>query len=163
MSLRVGNATTSNQSSRPNVRVCASCCIHSRYALLGAIILLYHLLTSSQSASSYECDGCAHHASFHSMENRSEDEVRKRWEQEAKDKADKEDEGQQRTKKRARAIEYSGVAAGLMELLTPESASGKTVSRGRTVVAKKPGRAAAAKARSKVTEIVDEADVIEVD
>ena len=28
---------------------------------------------------SFECDGCGHHASFHSLENKEEDEVFKRW------------------------------------------------------------------------------------
>lgn len=40
------------------------------------------------------------------MENKVEDEIRKRWEQEAKDKADQE-AAQSRPKKRTRAIEYN--------------------------------------------------------
>lgn len=43
------------------------------------------------------------------MENKVEDEIRKRWEQEAKDKADQE-KTQSRPKKRIRAIEYNASA-----------------------------------------------------
>lgn len=40
------------------------------------------------------------------MENKAEDEIRKKWEQEAKDKAQREEEEAQRPKKRPRAIGY---------------------------------------------------------
>ena len=40
------------------------------------------------------------------MENKAEDEIRKKWEQEAKDKARREEEAAQRPKKRPRAIGY---------------------------------------------------------
>jgi hypothetical protein len=40
--------------------------------------------TYAKAASSFECDGCSHHASFHSLENPAEDAVRQKWlEQEA--------------------------------------------------------------------------------
>lgn len=40
-----------------------------------------------QAATSFECDGCTHHASFHSLENPAEDAVLKKWaQQEADDK-----------------------------------------------------------------------------
>jgi hypothetical protein len=32
-----------------------------------------------KAATSFECDGCGHHASFHKMENPSEEECVKRW------------------------------------------------------------------------------------
>ncbi|KAF2628642.1 hypothetical protein BU25DRAFT_317645, partial [Macroventuria anomochaeta] len=67
---------------------------------------LRFMLHPLKSSSSYECDGCNHHASFHSMENKAEDEIRKKWEQEAKDKVEREEETAQRPKKRPRAIEY---------------------------------------------------------
>jgi hypothetical protein len=125
------------------------------------------LLTSLESASSYECDGCAHHASFHSMENKTEDEVRKRWEQEAKDKADQENEVQQRPKKRARAIEYSQEEnislEELTEILRSETRNSRAAGRGRGAAVKKPSRAAAAKAKSRVTEVLGDDEVIEVD
>ena len=40
------------------------------------------------------------------MENKAEDEIRKKWEQEAKDKAQREEEEAQRPRKRPRAIGY---------------------------------------------------------
>ncbi|KAF2643597.1 hypothetical protein P280DRAFT_382889, partial [Massarina eburnea CBS 473.64] len=66
---------------------------------------LRFMLHPLKSSSSYECDGCAHHASFHSMENREEDEIRRRWEQEAKEKAQRE-EDDARPRKRTREMEY---------------------------------------------------------
>jgi hypothetical protein len=105
------------------------------------------------------------------MENKTEDEIRKRWEQEAKDKADKDEAAQQRPKKRARAIEYQTVGVGLLDHLTLDetavdltTTNGRSTAKGRGVAMKKPGRAAAARARGKVTEMAeDEDDVIEVD
>ncbi|KAF1808696.1 hypothetical protein P152DRAFT_462261 [Eremomyces bilateralis CBS 781.70] len=38
-------------------------------------------------ATSFECDGCNHHASFHSMENKEEDEIVKRWRVQEADEA----------------------------------------------------------------------------
>ena len=35
--------------------------------------------TTLQAASSFDCDGCAHHASFHSLENAAEDAVLQKW------------------------------------------------------------------------------------
>jgi hypothetical protein len=105
------------------------------------------------------------------MENKTEDEVRKRWEQEAKDKADRDEATQQRPKKRARAIEYQADTGGLLETNVLEetlgfiTATGRTATKGRGVAAKKPGRAAATRARGKVTEMIEDEDddVIEVD
>jgi MinD superfamily P-loop ATPase len=37
-----------------------------------------------QAASSFECDGCGHHASYHALENPAEDKILQKWsEQEA--------------------------------------------------------------------------------
>jgi len=46
------------------------------------------MLHPLKSSSTFECDGCAHHASFHNLENKAEDEIRKRWEVEQKAKED---------------------------------------------------------------------------
>jgi hypothetical protein len=102
------------------------------------------------------------------MENKTEDEIRKRWEQEAKDMANKDESMQQRPKKRARAIEYQDPLSNLWTLMggTSDSttANGSVGAKGRGAAAKKPSRAAAAKARGRVTEMSqDEDDVIEVD
>jgi hypothetical protein len=104
------------------------------------------------------------------MENKTDDEIRKRWEQEAKDKADQGDQAQERPKKRPRAIEYQSPTfnSTLANLVGGSSDStttnGRVAAKGRGAAAKKPSRAAAAKARGKVTEMSqDEDDVIEVD
>jgi hypothetical protein len=101
------------------------------------------------------------------MENKAEDEVRKRWEQEARDKAGLDEALQQRPKKRVRAIEYEASLAdgGLFAMLGSGSASDKTATKGRGAATKKPGRAAATRARGKVTEVTEEQDdaVVEID
>lgn len=126
-----------------------------------------------QSASSFECDGCNHHASFHSMENKTEDEIRKRWEVEAKDKQALEgDTG--RPRKRLRELEYGAEIsnARLLDngLLTPvfddndaannvglskSSSAGPTKTKPKKAPAR---RGAAKKATGRMTEILDEED-----
>lgn len=61
------------------------------------------------------------------MENKAEDEIRKRWEQEAKEKAQQEQEANKRPRKRMREIEYTtggggGTTARITEIgtVTPE-------------------------------------------
>ena len=39
------------------------------------------MLHPVKAATSFECDGCNHHASFHSLENPTEDAIIARWEQ----------------------------------------------------------------------------------
>jgi hypothetical protein len=101
------------------------------------------------------------------MENKAEDEIRKRWEQEAKDKADQDEAAQPRPKKRVRAIEYQSamVNGGLRNTLCADNADNTTVTRGRGAVVKRPNRSAATRARGKVTEVVGEEDdlVVEID
>lgn len=46
-------------------------------AALGREVDTDHLLL--QAATSFECDGCAHHASYHSMENPQEDAIILKW------------------------------------------------------------------------------------
>ena len=41
-----------------------------------------------KAATSFECDGCGHHASFHKMENQEEDEITRRWKLERAEKAE---------------------------------------------------------------------------
>lgn len=104
------------------------------------------------------------------MENKTEDDVRKRWEQEAKDKADRDEETQHRPKKRVRAIEYQNAPCSIFGVNTIDGASGSSTGTtkaggSRRGIAKKPARAAASKARGKVTEVFEdeEDEVIEVD
>lgn len=42
----------------------------------------------SQAATSFECDGCGHHASFHSLENPREDAILQKWSEAEKAIAD---------------------------------------------------------------------------
>jgi hypothetical protein len=93
------------------------------------------------------------------MENKLEDEITKRWEQEAKEKAEHE---YVMPKKRVRALEYGA--------FTPNdvfNASGSTSGSGKAKAkaAQKPGRAAGARARGKIAEMVEEGDdtVVELD
>ncbi|KAF2003660.1 hypothetical protein P154DRAFT_617564 [Amniculicola lignicola CBS 123094] len=81
---------------------------------------LRFMLHPLKSSSSYECDGCGHHASFHNMENKVEDEIRRKWEQEAKEK--EQERVVARPKKRLRELEFNGATAGGMRLLEESSA-----------------------------------------
>ncbi|KAF1911484.1 hypothetical protein BDU57DRAFT_507561 [Ampelomyces quisqualis] len=130
---------------------------------------LRFMLHPLKSASSFECDGCNHHASFHSMENKSEDEVCKRWEQEAQEKAGQNDESQQRPKKRVRAIDYpnnpASVAASKMleAIFGPQAESNKPATKSRGAATnKKTRRAAVGRGKGKVTELVED-EVIDLD
>lgn len=136
---------------------------------------------SAQSTSSFECDGCAHHASFHSMENKEEDEIRKRWEQEAREKTRSESQDAERPRKRAREIEYAredaSSQARLLEggLITLEEEEGASEAGRRAVKAKpkakaKPRRKAAGplllgtRTKGRITEIEeDDEDYVELD
>ncbi|KAH7082952.1 hypothetical protein BKA63DRAFT_561147 [Paraphoma chrysanthemicola] len=126
---------------------------------------LRFMLHPLKSASSYECDGCNHHASFHSMENKSEDEIRKKWEQEARDKKEEEQEGKARPKKRVRAIEYQdssrdGELAVYLDDFVPMS---KTAGR-RGASARKAPLSRQVKGKKKVSQPVEEEDdVVELD
>jgi hypothetical protein len=135
----------------------------------------------AQSTSSFECDGCTHHASFHSMENKEEDEIRKRWEQEARGKALREQQdGLDRPRKRPREIEYgrgeatsSRVRTIEGSMMTPEEETASETGSARVVArAKAKGRKTAAtqvstrssRAKGTITEIAeDDEEYIELD
>lgn len=125
---------------------------------------LFHVASNtdqSKSSSSYECDGCGHHASFHSMENRSDDEIRKKWEQEAKERAEREAEVAQRPKKRPRAIEYRNDADDTLNVEpTYKSRSSLETAGG----AAKPQRAAGTRAKRRISRYTDEEEeIVELD
>ncbi|GAB7326890.1 hypothetical protein MBLNU13_g10811t1 [Cladosporium sp. NU13] len=62
-------------------------CNHKTSLMSPACPCLRFMLHPIKAASSFECDGCSHHASFHSMENPAEDAIRQKWlEQEAQTK-----------------------------------------------------------------------------
>ncbi|KAF2449482.1 hypothetical protein P171DRAFT_427688 [Karstenula rhodostoma CBS 690.94] len=133
---------------------------------------LRFMLHPLKSTSSFECDGCGHHASFHSMENKEEDEIRKRWEQEARDKALREQrEGLDRPRKRPREIEYGRgnvtssqvrtIEAGIVtpdEETASETGSARVVTKGKG----KGGKAApqvskrGSRTKGKITEIPED-------
>ncbi|KAK0252016.1 hypothetical protein LTS09_012810 [Friedmanniomyces endolithicus] len=46
---------------------------------------LRFMLHPVKAATSFECDGCSHHASFHSLENPNEDAVLRKWAQQEAD------------------------------------------------------------------------------
>ena len=138
------------------------------------------IANAAQSTSSFECDGCTHHASFHSMENKEEDAIRKRWEQEARDKALREQqELEDRPRKKPRAIEYGrggligsrtqGVEGGMV---TPDEETASEVGSARVAIkAKAKGSRKATTSTSKrgsraggrITEILEgDEDYIEV-
>ena len=106
------------------------------------------------------------------MENQVEDEIRKRWEQEAKDKAEQGDESQQRSKKRVRAIEYQDdwennpiflqIRDKLEGAFTPGLVNGEPVKKGRVTATKKTKKATGAKGKGKVTELAED-EVIDLD
>ncbi|KAM0718684.1 hypothetical protein Q7P37_005755 [Cladosporium fusiforme] len=62
-------------------------CNHKTSLMSPACPCLRFMLHPVKAASSFECDGCGHHASFHSLENPAEDAIRQKWsEQEAQAK-----------------------------------------------------------------------------
>ena len=44
-----------------------------------ACACLRFMIHPVKAATSFECDGCGHHASFHKMENKADDEIISRW------------------------------------------------------------------------------------
>ncbi|KAI2486650.1 hypothetical protein Ptr902_00783 [Pyrenophora tritici-repentis] len=120
-------------------------CNHKASLLSSTCPCLRFMLHPLKVASSYECDGCGHHASFHSMENKAEDEIRKRWETEAKTRTEQEG---QRPKKRVRAIEYQELGQNALDMSR--------------VAKQKKTRSTVARAKTKGTEMADD-EVVEVD
>jgi len=109
------------------------------------------------------------------MENKEEDEIRKRWEQEARDKRLREYQSTaaERPSKRLRELEYgrgdAGGAQTLMiegELETPGETTGcETGGRRRAGAKKKAAAAPSRTSRSKgrITEVTDKEECIELD
>jgi hypothetical protein len=99
------------------------------------------------------------------MENKTEDEIRKRWEVEAKEKAERDEEAQQRPKKRARAIEYNK-DNNLSEVLNDEEMEDllRRTPRPKANAARKKATAKAAttKTKNRLTELMDDdiADIL---
>ncbi|KAI9881593.1 MAG: hypothetical protein M1830_000157 [Pleopsidium flavum] len=54
-------------------------CAHKPSVITPSCACLRFMIHPLKASSSFDCDGCGHHASFHKMENRAEDEVVRRW------------------------------------------------------------------------------------
>lgn len=97
------------------------------------------------------------------MENKAEDEVRKRWEQEAQEKTDRTETMQQRPKKRVRAIEYTArLNGGTLEDNTNEQGGASRSSNRRVGGGARGGRKTNTKTRSTTVES-NEGVVIDLD
>jgi hypothetical protein len=77
-------------------------------------------------ASSFECDGCGHHASFHNMENSKDDAVVKRW-QEAEKGQQQAIEGPGPRKRPREAIENGGGGQSVQQLVNGNSTSRRVI------------------------------------
>lgn len=99
------------------------------------------------------------------MENKAEDEICKKWKQEAKEKADREEEAAQRPKKRLRSIGYrNDVEDEICDLRIKPFLEG-TIDRSRSTVKTKVTtgrlrRAAGAQAKSKITELTEDGEEV---
>lgn len=65
-------------------------------------------LICNQAATSFECDGCTHHASYHSLENPAEDAVLKKWVEQESEARGSEDP--RRESKRRKLLTQSATA-----------------------------------------------------
>ncbi|MCJ1371308.1 hypothetical protein MMC20_002523 [Loxospora ochrophaea] len=70
-----------------------------------ACTCLRFMVHPAKAASSFECDGCGHHASFHQMENRAEDELVRRWRAEEQEQDNNQTEQQDREREESVEIE----------------------------------------------------------
>ncbi|KAF2458559.1 hypothetical protein BDY21DRAFT_340572 [Lineolata rhizophorae] len=59
-------------------------CNHKQSLLSQCCPCLRFMLHPVKAMTSFDCDGCGHHASFHTMENQAEDAIVRRWESEAR-------------------------------------------------------------------------------
>lgn len=95
------------------------------------------------------------------MENKAEDEIRKKWEQDAKDEAERAEEAAQRSKKRLRAIGYRNSADDATNDISLEALLDDSTGRSRVIaktrgVSAKTRRIAGTRAKSRVTELTEE-------
>lgn len=100
------------------------------------------------------------------MENKADDDIRKKWEQEAKEKAaEQECDAAERPKKRPRAIGYVKNSEGLMDypglgaLLDGTAGKNRNGAKVKTVTSRTIRRPRA-RAKGVVTELTEETDVV---
>src|SRR4051812_30790099 len=105
------------------------------------------------------------------MENKAEDEIRKRWEREAKEKAETEDRMVERPRKRLRELEYSsagilnGFGVGLHPASEEESAViSRPKSKKASGKATQAARRGTTRTRGKIMELTEEdSNFVELD
>ncbi|KAK0287474.1 hypothetical protein LTR91_001774 [Friedmanniomyces endolithicus] len=68
---------------------------------------LRFMLHPVKAATSFECDGCSHHASFHSLENPNEDAVLRKWAQQEADDEEQQAAAATTTSKKRKLITQS--------------------------------------------------------
>lgn len=71
-------------------------------------------------STSFECDGCSHHASFHNMENLHDNDIIKRWKEEAEETQAETVTEPRRKKRPRRAIENGKTWETINELVNEE-------------------------------------------
>ena len=87
-------------------------------------------LICNQAATSFECDGCTHHASYHSLENPAEDAVLKKWveqESEARGSEDPRRESKRRKLLTQSASAEDGVVFGAQTAQVAEEVASSNV------------------------------------
>ncbi|KAK4503399.1 hypothetical protein PRZ48_004314 [Zasmidium cellare] len=72
-----------------------------------------------RAATSFDCDGCGHHASFHSLENEDEDKVLKKWAENESNNQSQATGGSNR--KRRRIAEESNHEIEVLELIEDDT------------------------------------------
>ncbi|KAF1981009.1 hypothetical protein K402DRAFT_343312 [Aulographum hederae CBS 113979] len=81
-------------------------CNHKTSLMSPACACLRFMLHPLKSATTFDCDGCGHHASFHSMENKADEAIIQRWKTEEADRERETQSSSLNPRKRARkAIE----------------------------------------------------------
>lgn len=100
-------------------------------SILSSCPCLRFMLHPVKAATSFDCDGCSHHASFHSLENVAEDAILKRWsnEQESTSSAGA-------SKKRRRITEKQQDHIEILELTEEDVIIADTASFARSLEAK---------------------------
>jgi hypothetical protein len=87
------------------------------------------LIHPRQAATSFDCDGCGHHASFHSLENAAEEAILKKW---SEQEANSQETTEGATKKRRRIAEKPADEAQVWELTDDDDGAPQSSTRKRT-------------------------------
>ncbi|USW53809.1 hypothetical protein Slin15195_G071280 [Septoria linicola] len=85
-------------------------------SILSSCPCLRFMLHPVKAATSFDCDGCGHHASFHSLENTTEDAILKKWTAEQNSNGANESTTSGASKKRRRITEKANDEIEVLEL-----------------------------------------------